>query len=72
MTLNGKQQEFNMDDLRQCAKNAFMIRGREESIVREIQSIFSRWRDYADKAGVEPGHRDRIQGALLVRESDRL
>ena len=71
MTLNGKRENFDMADFRQCARNASMKRGRAEAIVREIQAVFSRWHDYADKAGVVPRQRDQIQSTLLVRPFGR-
>ena len=64
MTMNGKRDDFVLDDFRACARAASMKRGRAEKILDEVQSVVSRWPDYARKAGVEAGQRDRISRAL--------
>ena len=66
MTMNGKRDGFILDDFRACAKTTSMKRGRAETIVEEVQSVVSRWRDYADEVGVDPGQRDRVQNALRI------
>ena len=66
MTLNFKQDDFVLDDFKACAKAGSMKRGRAETIIDEVQSVVSRWRDYADEAGVLPDQRDRIQNALRL------
>jgi len=66
MTLNGKRDQFTMDDFKACARNASMKRGRAEAIVKEVQDTVSHWRDYADGVGVDHGDRDRIQPALRL------
>lgn len=66
MTLNLKQDNFVLDDFRACAKSASMKRGRAESMIDEVRAIVSRWRDYADEAGVLPQQRDEIQSALRL------
>jgi serine/threonine-protein kinase HipA len=66
MTLNGKRDDFALDDFKACARTASMKRGRAESIVREVQEVVARWRDYAEEAGVDPSMRDRIHAALRL------
>ena len=66
MTLNGKRDDFTLDDFKACAKAASMKRGRAEAILKEVRETVSRWRDYADDVGVNPVQRDQIQGALRV------
>jgi len=66
MTMNGKRDHFTMDDFNACAKAASMKRGRAETIVKEVRQTISRWREYADDAGVPPSLRDRIQTALRL------
>jgi serine/threonine-protein kinase HipA len=66
MTINGKNDEFTLDDFRACAKTASMKRGRAETIVGEVRHAVARWKHYADEAGVDPGQRDRIQAALRL------
>ena len=55
MSLNGKRDDFSMDDFRACAKNVSMKRGRAEEIVDEVQAAVLQWKQFADKSGVAPG-----------------
>jgi serine/threonine-protein kinase HipA len=66
MTLNGKRDDFSLEDFKACAKSVSMKRGRAETILMEVQEAASRWLDYAEEVGVNPEHRDRIQGQLRV------
>lgn len=61
MTLNGKRDDFNLDDFNACATNAFMQKGRAEDIVRNVQDTVKKWSAFADEAGVDPQHILRIQ-----------
>jgi len=67
MTMNGKRDNFRMEDFKACAKVASMKRGRAETIVNEVLKTVSRWRDYADEAGVSPLWRDGIQQTLRLK-----
>jgi len=64
MTMNGKRDNFTLEDFKACAKNASMKRGRAEAIVNEVFETVSRWRDYADEVGVPGTWRDQIQSTL--------
>lgn len=66
MSMNGKRDGFTLEDFRACAKSAVMKRGRAETIVKQVTEGVSNWREYADKAGVEAGWRDQIQGNLRL------
>ena len=66
MTMNGKRDDFTIDDFRACAKVASMKRGRAGAIVNEVRETVSRWKDYADEAGVPVPLRDQIQRALRL------
>lgn len=68
MTLNGKRDDFTREDFRACAKTASLKRGRAETIIREVRETVSRWRDFADEAGVNPEQRERIQPTLRLAE----
>ena len=67
MTMNGKRDNFTMEDFNACARAASMKRGRAAAIVKEIIQTVSRWRDYAEAAGVSPAWRDHIQDTLRVK-----
>ncbi|NCC61043.1 MAG: type II toxin-antitoxin system HipA family toxin [Verrucomicrobiae bacterium] len=66
MTLNGKRDQFDLNDFKACANAASMKRGRAETIIDEVREVIRRWRDYAEEAQVLPEHRDRIQKTLRL------
>ena len=61
MTLNGKRDGFEVDDFVACARNASLKRGRATAILRDVQGAVSRWREFAEAAGV-PAHSMRRIG----------
>ncbi|MHB8747376.1 MAG: type II toxin-antitoxin system HipA family toxin [Gammaproteobacteria bacterium] len=67
MTLNGKRDDFTMDDFKACAKAASMKRGRAETIVNEVRETVSRWKHYAQEAGLPASMRDRIQRSFRLK-----
>ena len=52
MTLNGKRDGFEADDFAACARNASLKRGRAAAILSDVQEAVSRWREFAEAAGV--------------------
>jgi serine/threonine-protein kinase HipA len=66
MTINGKRDDFILEDFKTCAKTGSMKRGRGEEIVNEVLETVSHWRNYADEAGVPGILRDQIHGALRL------
>ncbi len=64
MTMNGKRDDFTIEDFKACAKMASMMRGNAEKIIQQVCEIVSRWNDYADEAGVLVQQRDKIQRTL--------
>jgi len=66
MSMNGKRDDYTLEDFKACAKSASMKRGRAEKIITEVQGVVLRWRDYADEAGVQPHWRDQIQNTLRL------
>jgi serine/threonine-protein kinase HipA len=67
MTLNGSRENFSMDDFNACARAASMKRGRATAIVGEVQDVVSRWRSYAEAAGVPDAWQEKIQGTLRLK-----
>jgi serine/threonine-protein kinase HipA len=65
-TMNGKRDRFTMADLRACAKNALMKRGRAEAFVEEVCFAVTKWVDYAEQAQVMNDWRKRIQPNLRL------
>lgn len=63
MSLNGKRDDFTIEDFKACAKNASLKRGRAEEIVRQVQEVVLQWKNFADKSGVPPEVADGIAKA---------
>jgi serine/threonine-protein kinase HipA len=61
MTLNGKRDNFTIEDFRDCAKNASMKRGRADEIIKQVQDVISKWKSYSKKAGVPDDIADGIK-----------
>jgi len=63
MSLNGKRDDFTIDDFKACAKNASMKRGRAEEIIEQVQSAVSQWKYFAEESAVPLEIADRIAKA---------
>ena len=63
MTLNGKRDDFEVDDFVACARNASLKRGRATAILHDVQRAVSRWREFAEGAGVPSETMRRIGAA---------
>ncbi len=68
MTMNGKRDDFELDDFRECAKTSSMKRGRAESIIKEVRNVVKNWPDYAEKAGVSDEWIIAVRGSLRLGE----
>lgn len=66
MSINGKRNEFTMEDFKACAKTASLKRGRAKTIVDEVRTVVSRWSEFADKARVFEAQREQIQRVLRL------
>ena len=67
MTMNGKRDNFSLEDFNACAKTASMKRGRAAKIVAEVQATVSQWKSFAEQAGVPEVVREKIQGTLNLK-----
>ena len=63
MSINGKRDDFDLSDFRQCAESASMKRGRAEEIVGEVRVAVADWQTFADEAAVPERNADRIAAA---------
>lgn len=63
MSLNGKRDNFDLEDFKACAKGASMKRGRAKEILQQVQSAVSKWKDFAEEAGVPINDAERIAKA---------
>jgi len=52
MSLNGKREDFDLEDFEACARTASMKRGRAKEILQQVQKGISKWKDFAEEAGV--------------------
>lgn len=66
MTVNGKRDNFMLEDLVACGKSALLKRGQAKAIINEIRQVVSHWTDYADRAGVNSAQRDTIHKTLRL------
>ena len=67
MTLNGKRDHFALEDFDACARTASMKRGRAAKIVADVQVTVSKWRAFAEKAGVPGVVCEKIQRTLDLK-----
>jgi serine/threonine-protein kinase HipA len=67
MTVNGKRDDFTLDDFLACGKSALLKRGQAKIILNEVIQVVSCWTDYADHAGVNSNQRDKIHKALRLK-----
>jgi serine/threonine-protein kinase HipA len=64
MSLNGKRDEFTIEDLIEFGAKADIKKLQAKKIIKEIESVFSRWTEYAKKANVFKEHTDSISNNL--------
>jgi serine/threonine-protein kinase HipA len=53
MSMNGKRDDFTLEDFRACARTASMKRGRAEEIVEEIRGVVAEWPAFAAAAAID-------------------
>ena len=66
MSINGKRDQFTLDDFRVCAKTASMKRGRAEKIIDEVKAAVTQWKDFANEANVDARQREQIQRSFRL------
>lgn len=66
MTINGKRDNFAMADFLACGKSALLKQGQAKTIINEVKQVVSRWKNYAEKAGVKSNQKEKIQNALRL------
>ena len=67
MTMNGKRDNFTLEDFNACAKTASMKRGRAAKILAEVQATVAQWPSFAETAGVPDVVREKIQRTLNLK-----
>ena len=61
MTMNGKRDQFTIEDLKGCGRVSQLIRGEPESIIEEIRTALLRWPEFAQEAKVDATWTKEIQ-----------
>ena len=67
MTMNGKRDQFDLEDFRACARLASMQRGRADEIIDQVQTGVMKWPRFAYHAGVGTGVITQITDAHRTR-----
>jgi len=67
MTMNGKRDDFTLEDFRACARSAAMKRGRAERILEEVTASVTRWPQFAEAAAVPEQTAQSIQRVLRLQ-----
>ncbi|QQR58844.1 MAG: type II toxin-antitoxin system HipA family toxin [Candidatus Melainabacteria bacterium] len=52
MSINGKRDNFVLEDFVECGRKALLKSGRVKSIINDVQKSVSDWSDFATKAGL--------------------
>jgi len=60
MSMNGKRDGFEIEDFRDCARLASMMRDRADEIVEQVLAGVGDWSRFANQAGVDPEYIARI------------
>lgn len=60
MSLNGKRDDFALEDFLDFAKTAGLKRGRGKTILSEVRDAVRRWPSFADQAGIPEKFRQQI------------
>jgi len=63
MSMNGKRDDFTLEDFRRCAQVASLKRGRADGIVGEVVAAVRRWSEFASEAKVDVSQASRIEAA---------
>ncbi|MES9942164.1 MAG: type II toxin-antitoxin system HipA family toxin [Candidatus Thiodiazotropha sp. 6PLUC2] len=66
MSLNGKRDRFSRDDFKACAQSVSMKRGVADEILTRVRDVVSRWKVYADDAGVPSGIEEKIARSIRL------
>ncbi len=66
MSMNGKREDFALEDFKACARAALMKKGRAETILGEVLEVAARWSGYAEKAGVPEATMQRVQNSMRL------
>lgn len=66
MSINGKRDDFMLEDFEACARTVSISRRRTRAILEEVRAAVSRWPSFAEAAGVGPDWRRAIDPTLRL------
>jgi serine/threonine-protein kinase HipA len=66
MSINGKGDDFMLEDFEACARTVSISRRRVRAMLEEVREAVSGWPSFADAAGVEPDWRRAIDPTLRL------
>jgi serine/threonine-protein kinase HipA len=64
MSLNGKRDNFTMEDLIEFGAKVDIKKMQATKIIKEIENVFSKWSEYAERADVFKEHTYSISNSL--------
>jgi serine/threonine-protein kinase HipA len=64
MSVNGKREQFTLDDLIDCGKAADLREREVKELIGEVGNAVRRWPDFANAAGVPEGWAQKIQATF--------
>lgn len=70
MSMNGKRDDFALEDFEACARTASLSRGRVRSILKEVRAAVADWPRFAQVAGVDEHWRRSIDPSLRLLRLD--
>jgi serine/threonine-protein kinase HipA len=66
MSMNGKRDHFTLEDFTAMARVAGLKRGREKTILQEVQGAVATWEGLAAETGIPKSQRDRIAASFRL------
>jgi serine/threonine-protein kinase HipA len=72
MSLNGKRDNFTLNDLIEFGQKADLKKIKIKKIIGQTLEVFSEWKNYAKKCGVLAKHSDSIKKHLRLNIKDNL
>lgn len=64
MSIQGKREDFTLEDLAACARTASLSAPRARDIVEQVRASVGQWQRFAEAAAVQPDWRNQIADSL--------
>jgi serine/threonine-protein kinase HipA len=66
MSVNGKRDNFEKEDLMKLAEGADLSKAKATKIIEEVKDIFNNWAKYAQEANVSESHLKKVANGLRL------